>query len=162
MIRVKTEEKQRIVLSVLRGEARGPNFNGKGSVLIEHWDGTRWSEQPAPAPQNAASSDLANVACASPTRCVAVGSYRNSRDTWLPLVEAWDGTTWSEQSVSLPAGVTGGTLAGVSCVSGPACVAVGAIRTPGVYAAGGLTETSGGIRWTPHASQRGVDFFRIL
>ncbi len=62
-------------------------------ILIEHWDGTRWSLIPAPNPSNE-ENRLNAVAAAGRDDVWAVGhSVVGTRST--TLVEHWDGTRWS-------------------------------------------------------------------
>jgi hypothetical protein len=88
------------------------------------------------------------VACTSPSSCIAVGSYGSSGDT-LSLAEAWNGATWTVQPTPAPAGGSNVDLAGVSCGSPTACVAVG-----GYYDGHGnavLAETWNGSIWSIQA-----------
>ena len=87
--------------------------------LAERWNGTKWSLEPVPAPSGVAlSSRLTSVSCTSPTACTAVGESASAHRT-TPLVERWNGTTWSIERA------TGESLVSVSCTSGLACTAVG-------------------------------------
>ena len=113
-----------------------------GGLLAERWDGTSWSIQPTAKPT--ATALLSAVSCASVTACTAVGDDGiggNYGD--VPLVEHWDGTSWSIQSTpNLPTTNWDGTswaiqttpnppyttdsaLSGVSCTSITVCTAVG-------------------------------------
>jgi hypothetical protein len=69
-------------------------------------------------------NQLSGVSCASPTNCMAVGSYYQvtigARQT---LIEAWDGAAWSV--VPSPSPSPASELSAVSCVSSTYCVAVG-------------------------------------
>ncbi len=63
---------------------------------------------------------LNKVSCATPQSCTAVGyDVPPNTDTFLTLVEHWDGRTWQIQSTS------SGGLTNVSCPTPRACVAVG-------------------------------------
>ena len=75
-----------------------------------------WHVQPTP---NLPSTGgvLAADSCASPTACMAVGSYQNG-SLFLPLAERWNGTSWSLQKPAIPKGGRNVRLLGVSCVSG--------------------------------------------
>ena len=87
--------------------------------LVERWNGTVWSVEPAPAPAGVGlSSRLTSVSCTSPTACTAVGESV-SRDRATPLVERWNGIAWSIERAS------GGSLISISCTSRLACTAVG-------------------------------------
>src|SRR6185437_14262263 len=69
--------------------------------LAEAWNGRVWTLQTAPTPSDVApfglppSVVLADVACASGSSCVAVGSYRDRAQLILTLAERWNGTRWT-------------------------------------------------------------------
>jgi hypothetical protein len=94
-------------------------------TLIEHWDGTAWTQVPSPRP--GAISLLEGVAAVSPTDAWAVGSTARaySRGGHIrPLIVHWDGTAWTKVPVpSLPH--TGAYLAGVAATSATDAWAVG-------------------------------------
>ena len=90
--------------------------------LVERWDGARWSQQSTPSLGDSAPfSGFNAVSCVSRDACIAVGSTQVG-STSHPLIERWDGATWSIQSST---GKISGGLEGVSCTSGDACTAVG-------------------------------------
>ena len=101
--------------------------------LVERWNGKRWSVRQTPSPAGAVSSALNGVSCASSKACTAVGSYTlgagcstfQAPCSGLPLVERWNGISWSIQRTPNPAGATYSELNGVSCASKTACTAVG-------------------------------------
>jgi hypothetical protein len=93
--------------------------------LVERWDGASWSTEPTPNPAGARSNLLFAISCVSPTVCTAVGSYDRPHVFGVPMVEHWDGTSWSVQPSTNPAGATSSYLYGVSCASPTACTAVG-------------------------------------
>ena len=118
------------------------NTSGAGKTLGENWNGSSWSLQSTVNPTGASSSQLNSVACTTTANCTAVGYYKNSSGTNLPLAEHWDGSTWALQS--LPA-TTGGHLLEVSCTSASACTAVG-------YAgSSGLADRWNGSTWKTQA-----------
>jgi len=105
--------------------AVGYYSNGSGNVtLAEDWNGTTWSIQTTPSPAGSVDSVLVRVSCVSTSDCVAVG-FGASATTVVPLVERWNGTAWSIESVPAPGGTTGSFLYGISCLSASDCVAVG-------------------------------------
>ena len=104
------------------------NTSGTQTALAEGWDGTSWRIQPTPDPGGAGSSALNGVSCASPTACIAVGSYSSSAGTQLALAEAWDGTSWMIQNTPTPTGATSASLSGISCTATTACIAVGTAK----------------------------------
>jgi hypothetical protein len=99
--------------------------DGRLASLAEGWDGVRWSRQLTPNPAGMQTGGLAKVSCPTTSTCVAVGEAFIPGSGDLPLIERWDGGTWSVQSAALPAGVDFGMLHAVSCSSPGACTAVG-------------------------------------
>jgi hypothetical protein len=99
-----------------------PRGGGSAKTIAERWNGTRWSIQPTPNPRGAVSSRLSGVSCTLATACTAVGTavFAHSQ---TPLVERWNGSTWSIQPT--PPTASTAALAGVSCTSRRFCVAVG-------------------------------------
>lgn len=86
-----------------------------------------WAVQPVPLPPRPANTFLSGVSCASTRDCTAVGVANViSTDNLIPLVEHWNGVTWSiERTPIPPLSEGGGGLSGVSCTSSSACIAVG-------------------------------------
>jgi len=83
------------------------------TALIDHWDGTSWTV--VAGPKLPKGSFLTGVAALSATDAWAVGSEpAPSGSTFIfnPLVEHWDGTSWSV--VTSPAFVNGLLLKGIS------------------------------------------------
>jgi hypothetical protein len=67
------------------------------ATLAEHWDGTAWTVETSPSPEKF--SALTSVSCTSATFCVAVGGRALSASgAASPLVETWNGATWSVQA----------------------------------------------------------------
>jgi hypothetical protein len=95
---------------------------GSEYPLVEHWDGTQWSSETAPA--GTTPSELENISCTSDTGCQAVG-VRYVANIGVPFAEGRRGGVWVVESVPLPAGTTSGGLSSVSCISDVWCVAVG-------------------------------------
>lgn len=103
--------------------------------LAEEWSDNQWQmvpTPPVPSPSPGASeweAEMSGVACTAPNSCVGVGvviSEPNSGSS-RPLIERWDGATWTVQSgASLPPQKYGYTaLQSVSCGSAGLCVATG-------------------------------------
>ena len=94
---------------------------GRYTPFAERWNGAGWSVEAVPGPARPAlSSRLTSVSCTSPIACTAVGESvsRNPRRPPTPLVERWNGTTWSLEHAS------GGPLFSVSCSTRRTCTAV--------------------------------------
>jgi hypothetical protein len=62
--------------------------------LFEHWDGHGWHEV-ARAADEPANTVLVSVAADSPSDAWAVGYYTTSASLLLPVIEHWNGTSWS-------------------------------------------------------------------
>jgi hypothetical protein len=92
-------------------------------TLAEHFDGVLWSVMPTPMITGSTGDVLASASCTGPSSCVAAGAYISSGGPIVNLTEAWNGTSWVQQSV--PSAGTQRVLNAVSCVIGSACLAVG-------------------------------------
>jgi hypothetical protein len=101
--------------------AVGSSYFGSPGVLhglIEHWNGTAWSQAPSPQPLDGIA--LEGVAAVSPTSAWAVGFTHASPPT-NGVIEHWNGTTWT-----LALSEIGGNLTAVTATSATNAWAVGA------------------------------------
>jgi hypothetical protein len=89
------------------------------------------------------------VSCTSAKFCEAVGYYYPKGYAGAALIEAWNGTSWTTQSVPSPTGSTQSPLDGVSCVSTTFCEAVGRYETTGELP---LAEVWDGTSWAIQAT----------
>jgi hypothetical protein len=121
--------------------------------LVERWNGRNWSIEKTIDPNRRADSRLSAVSCPSRRECVAVGDYfvRGSA-MQIPVAEQRNGGLWS--LYALP-GTTGvplrpASLAGVSCLPGGPCSAVGTVGATGPGGPGGqtLAERRMGAGWS--------------
>jgi hypothetical protein len=90
------------------------------------------------------------VACPSQTICIGVGVYVTASDSELPLIDTWNGTTWTGQAGALPMNAASGAasnLVAISCGSPTSCTAVGQYTTPTPRGLGLIDTLSGGT-WT--------------
>jgi hypothetical protein len=118
-------------------------------ALAERWDGSRWTLALPRRLRFADDEVLTDVDCTSPTSCVAVGhySYDELFNGAAPLIERWNGTTWSPERSSNPAGSADTELQAIDCATADRCVAVGYQRRPdGRYAS--FAEISRGSAWS--------------
>ncbi len=123
--------------------AWGSGGQPPGTALIEHWNGTSWSIPALPLPPDSSSS-LASVSCAGPSECKAVGaSTDNNTGNQLPLIESWNGSSWSIDASATLNPPYGATLNSVSCSAPASCMAVG--EEPG--GGGVLAERWDGSSW---------------
>jgi hypothetical protein len=112
---------------------------------IQSWNGTTWSMAPTPKAVNRA---LYGVSCVSARACTAVGVNfvgNGANRITTPLVESWNGTTWSVVPM-IPQ--LGAELMAVSCVSVTACTAVGDQVDGSTGADVSLIESWNGTRWS--------------
>ena len=79
----------------------------------------------------------------------------------MPLVEAWNGTTWAIQPAGRSFSTPFNALYGVSCRSATACIAVGTSYHAGAYEP--LAERWNGTTWTiqPTPSPNGGDLTQV-
>jgi uncharacterized protein (DUF2147 family) len=100
------------------------NQGGTTRTLAEHWNGTSWSVEATPNPTSGGPI-LSGVACFT-GGCLAVGQTNPASEAGRinPLVEGWNGTSWTIKTFS--AAATDAALSGISCfTNSTACEAVG-------------------------------------
>jgi len=101
------------------------NVAGPGETLIEHYDGSAWTIVPSPNPAAGQASTLNSVACVSSNDCWAVGYYVTASNSYLTLIEHYDGSTWSIVPSPNLSVTQANFLTNVTCVTGTDCWAVG-------------------------------------
>ncbi len=132
--------------------------SGAGETLAEEWNGTAWSVQSTPNPAGATFGGLFEVACTSPSACMAVGTWQHNSKTYDTLAESWNGSLWKiKRTLNHVAGATNSALYGLSCPSSTACMAVGSFGNEVLN--GGSSSTSvtlaeswNGEAWTAEAT----------
>jgi hypothetical protein len=118
------------------------------TLLAEHWNGSSWSVVATPNPAGAAGgSQFHGVAAAASNDVWAVGqtlTFDNTTGyTWHPLVEHWNGSTWS--IVATPTLAGSGELNAVTVISANNVWAVGGL---GSGNSGNLIEHWDGMSWS--------------
>jgi hypothetical protein len=126
-------------------------------ALIRAWNGTSWTVVPVTNPAGATSTTLEGVRCQSPTNCFVVGSYKVG-STVNPLIEQFNGTSWTVMTVQKPAGALDIDLNSVACPSPTSCFAAGSYQT--INAQVTLIEHWTGTNWTVQASPNGTGSFQ--
>jgi hypothetical protein len=98
--------------------------SGLTQTLVMAWNGKAWHIVPSPN-RGAGDNVLTGIACPRATSCMAVGWDQDPADG--PLVESWDGASWTLAQIPLtnPVATQAVTLASVSCPAPGRCVAVG-------------------------------------
>lgn len=107
--------------------AVGVGGSGVANTWMINQVGGGWSANAVapPLPGGATQSTLSGVSC-NATSCTAVGSYRNAEGTYRPLVERWNGSTWSlQEAPNPPEGSAQNAMLSVSCPASNFCVAAG-------------------------------------
>jgi hypothetical protein len=107
--------------------------------------GSSWTPETLSIPSGDTSASLHAVACITADSCLAVGNQFDGAIE-LPLVEKFDGLTWTASTPPLATTEATGSLDAISCGSARLCVAGGAERTGSNRAA--LIETWNGSRWS--------------
>ncbi len=115
--------------------------------LIDAWDGTRWTNQTAPAGIAA----LTSVSCGMPSQCVAVGELSGGSRAASSVI--WNGSGWTAHAMPIPPNVLPEvSIESVSCASTGYCEAVG---TGGQNVAPGMVpiaEQWNGSAWVAQAA----------
>ena len=112
-------------------------------TLIEHWDGSSWTQVASPNPGGSAENDLFGVAAVSATNIWAVGSYLNvAAGQTQTLVVHWDGTSWKQ----VPSPNLGRVLPRAN--SSDQLIAVSAVSARDIWAAGWRDNFDGGRVYT--------------
>ncbi len=95
-------------------------------TLVVKWDGSTWSVVPSPTPSGPGAY-LDAVSCPSTTFCSAVGytAYSSRYTVTTPVIEQWNGTSWSQVASPAVAGSFGDELWAVSCTGPTFCSTVG-------------------------------------
>jgi hypothetical protein len=118
--------------------------------LVETLFGNRWTLAASPNTSAKDRNTLNSVSCAGAFRCIAVGTYLNSRNGFnQTLVLTGNRAAWSiaaSPNAEAPSRDEDNWLNGVSCVSTSSCTAVGYYTTPKAITQS-LIETWNGHRW---------------
>ncbi|HEY3831121.1 MAG TPA: hypothetical protein VGO03_02400 [Acidimicrobiia bacterium] len=124
------------------------------ATAAEQWNGTQWTPMSTPDLGAGWTSTLSGVACAQANHCFAVGGkslHVNQVPPAFPLLEQWDGTRWSVETVPLPGVATSTWFGGISCGAPTSCIAVGGYDTSN-HESGRLIEQWNGTTWSPVSS----------
>jgi hypothetical protein len=75
--------------------------SGANAIFAEAWNGRAWTLKTLTPPKDASFTSLNGVSCGANASCVAVGDEFDSSSTESPVVEVWNGTTWTLKPVPL-------------------------------------------------------------
>jgi hypothetical protein len=123
-----------------------------GAALIMSMAGvaaaaTTWKIQDSPN-VTVPNGQVQAVSCPSVSACTAVGYYLDPAGHYVPLAQAWNGSSWTQQTVPSPAGAQVPGLDGVSCVSASFCEAVGITDESVLPDSTGFAELWNGTSWS--------------
>ncbi len=102
-------------------------------LLLQHWNGSNWSDSSSSVPDASTGGILSSVTCVSSVQCWAVGSLGpfggGSGSNFRPqaLIENWNGSSWSIEPSPNVAALS--FLDTVTCVRAVACLAAGSTAT---------------------------------
>jgi hypothetical protein len=120
-------------------------------LLAQRWNGSSWSNIAIPTPAGAFLAVLSGVSCTSATTCRAAGGYIAGTGPELvikPLVENWNGTSWSTVATPNVGSPSFAALNAVTCTSATDCTAVGFSVPSGPAFGKTLVEHWNGTSWT--------------
>jgi hypothetical protein len=135
------------------------NASSQTFPLLDSWNGSGWTDNPMPLPNNAGSAptspqQLTAVSCGSPVSCVAVGFYLDTGNHPYGLIETLSNGTWTPTEAPQPSNFrnTGSfaNLREVSCPTPAFCVTDGFYTTL-VNSEVGMLDTFSGGRWSTSA-----------
>jgi hypothetical protein len=128
--------------------AVGYSQGGAGPLVMETWNGTKWTLQTAGIPGGARSAYPAAVSCHFLTFCVVAGqSYSSIPGTPGMLLASWNGKALTAMKPAVPAGAANLTLNDISCPSATFCGASGFSTNSLGTSAFGFAEMWNGKSW---------------
>jgi hypothetical protein len=129
--------------------AVGDSRAGAGPLLLETWNGAKWTLQTASIPGGARSVYPGVVSCHFLTFCVIAGeSYGSNPAAPAMLLAEWNGKALTTMKPAVPAGAANVTLNDVSCPSATFCAVAAFSTNPSGTSAFGFTEVLNGTSWT--------------
>lgn len=137
--------------------------SGNVTTLIEQWNGTSWSIVTSPNPVGGTNNQLTSASATSASDVWAAGSYFDSTtNTNEPLIEHWNGTSWS--IVTSPnSGTPDNSLTGIVAISTSDAWAVGSSEIANSSNLQPLLEHWNGKSWklvtAPTPSQTVSNYF---
>ncbi len=128
-------------------------------VLMEHWDGSGWTDVSSSVPNSSTPAILSSISCTSAVQCWAAGSSGGfgggGGSGFQPqaFVENWNGSSWSIDPSPNVAALS--LLSTVTCVSAVGCLAAGTAATQASQNDPGLRPFVEQIAFPP-ASNQGI------
>lgn len=128
--------------------AVGGSFVNATLPLVFVWNGTAWGRTTVPLPPGANGGTLASVRAFSATDVTAVGTWFSPTTTGGPLVEHWDGHTWTASRAPTPSSCQGAFTSIAAVPGSPVRFAVGYCTGADGTSDQALIERSSGAGWS--------------
>ena len=129
--------------------AVGDSRSGAGPLLMETWNGAKWTLQTASIPGGLRSAYPGAISCHFVTFCVIAGeSYSSSPGTPAMLLAKWNSKVLTAMKPAVPAGAANVTLNDVSCPSSVFCAVAGFSTNRLGTGNFGFAELWNGTSWT--------------
>ena len=129
--------------------AVGDSQGGAGPLLMETWNGAKWTLRTGTIPGGARSTYPGAISCHFLTFCVVVGeSYSSTPGAPAMLLARWNGTSFTAMKPAVPAGAGTITLNDVSCPSVTFCGVAGFSSNSLATRDFGFAEMWNGVSWT--------------
>jgi hypothetical protein len=138
-----TTTKSCFAVGYSRGEA--------GPLLLETWNGAKWTLQTASIPGGARSAYPGAVSCHFLTFCVIAGeSYGSNPAAPAMLLARWNGKALTAMKPAVPTGAANVTLNDVSCPAATFCAVAAFSTNSAGTSVFGFTEVLNGTTWTAY------------
>jgi|GEM_PF-2852343 len=101
--------------------------SSKVYMVADSFNGSTWTTQSLPAPAGAAGSEDLSLSCPSAASCFSIGGWTNklSGNSVTPYKLSWNGSSWSQSSVAIPAAAVNTAPESLSCPTTGFCLGVG-------------------------------------
>jgi hypothetical protein len=127
------------------GDSRG----GAGPLLLETWNGAKWTLLTASIPAGARSAYPGVISCHFLTFCLIAGeSYGSNPAAPAMLLARWNGKALTVMKPAVPAGAANVTLNDASCPAATFCAVAGFSTNSTGTSDFGFTEMWNGTSWT--------------
>ena len=128
--------------------AVGDSQGGAGPLMLETWNGAKWTLRTASIPGGARSAYPAVISCHFLAFCVVAGeSYASIAGAPAMLLARWNGKALTAMKPAVPAGAANVTLNDVSCPSAVFCAVAAFSTNLFGTSAFGFTELWNGKSW---------------
>ena len=129
--------------------AVGDSQGGVGPLIVETWNGAKWTLQTARIPGGARSTYPGAVSCHFTRFCVVAGeSYASLHGAPAMLLARWNGKGFTVMKAPVPAGAANITLNDISCPSATFCGVAGFSANSSGKRDFGFAEMWNGKSWT--------------